>query len=128
MYVRLTVDQIVEIHDTELAESNGLAGIKEPGYLEFIAEKPFSVFFGNEQYPGLFLKAAVLMSGLIKSHCFNDANKRTGVVSTYIFLKLNGHQLDAAEDDLLEMAIRVAKNEISEERLASWLEQNSYRE
>lgn len=32
MYTRLTVEQIIAIHDQELATSNGLPGIKEPGY------------------------------------------------------------------------------------------------
>ncbi|WP_239713432.1 Fic family protein [Paenibacillus sp. 19GGS1-52] len=85
MCIQLTPHQIIEIHDSELAESNGLAGIREPGYLNFISEKPFSVIFGEEQYPGLFLKAAVLLDGLISSHCFFDANKRTGVLATYVF-------------------------------------------
>lgn len=70
MYVQLTVDQIIEIHDMELSNSSGLQGIREPGYLNLISEKPFSEFYGEEQYPGLFLKAAVFMEGLIKSHCF----------------------------------------------------------
>lgn len=127
MYVRLTKQQIIAIHDQELAESNGLSGIKEPGYLELIADKPFTEVFGEEQYPGLFTKAAVLMEGLIKSHCFNDANKRTGVLSTYIFLNINGYELDADHDDLFEIAIQVATNSIDRPALAKWLERNSYK-
>lgn len=127
MYVKLTKQQIIEIHDMELATSHGLAGIKEPGYLDLISEKPFSVVFGEEQYPGLFLKAAVFMSSLITSHCFFDANKRTGVLCTYVFLGINGYELDADEDDLFEMAIRVAKNNMDTDRLAAWLEKNSYK-
>ncbi|WP_338709242.1 type II toxin-antitoxin system death-on-curing family toxin [Paenibacillus amylolyticus] len=127
MYVRLTANQIIAIHDQELAISCGLSGLREPGYLEFIADKPFTEVFGEEQYPGLFLKAAVLMSGLIQSHCFNDANKRTGVLTTYIFLNVNGYELDANEEDLFRMAIRVATNDVDNSVLAKWLEQNSYR-
>lgn len=127
MYIKLSVDQIIQIHDVELAESNGLPGIKEPGYLNLISEKPFSEFYGEEQYPGLFLKAAVLMAGLIQSHCFNDGNKRTGVLCTYVFLGLNGYELDADEDQLFEIAIDVATKKIDTDSLARWLEKNSYR-
>ncbi|MGG3278993.1 type II toxin-antitoxin system death-on-curing family toxin [Paenibacillus lautus] len=125
MYVRLTPEQIIQIHDAEIAESNGLAGIKEPGYLDFISEKPFSVIFGEEQYPGLFLKAAVFMSSLITSHCFYDCNKRTAVLSTYVFLGANGYELDADDDDLFKTAIKVANHQLTVEQLASWLEKNS---
>ncbi|WP_348622565.1 type II toxin-antitoxin system death-on-curing family toxin [Paenibacillus polymyxa] len=127
MVRRLTVEQIIAIHDEELRQSNGLSGIKEPGYLEFISQKPFGVVFGMEQYPGLFLKAAVLMYSLITSHCFFDANKRTGVLCTYIFLNINGVELDADQDDLFDMAIKVANKQIDEKQLSHWLENNSYR-
>lgn len=127
MYIQLTPHQIIEIHDAELAESNGLAGIREPGYLDFISEKPFSVIFGEEQYPGLFLKAAVLMDGLISSHCFFDANKRTGVLVTYVFLGINGYELDADPEELFNVAIKVATQKMDIHSLAAWLEKNSYK-
>jgi len=127
MYVGLKVDQIIAIHDQELAESNGLPGIKEPGYLEFIAEKPFTEVFGQEQYPGLFNKAAILMSALITSHCFFDANKRTGVLCTYVFLHINGYELNASDDDLFDKAIQVATNDYTTPALAKWLEVNSHK-
>jgi hypothetical protein len=36
---KLTTQQIIDIHDEELANSDGLYGIKEPGYLELISDK-----------------------------------------------------------------------------------------
>lgn len=54
MYIKLSTDQIIEILNAELAASHGLAGIRESGYLDFLSEKPFSMVFGEEQYPGLF--------------------------------------------------------------------------
>lgn len=77
-------------------------------------------------YPGLFYKAAVLMYGLIRSsHCFFDGNKRTGVLATTTFLRLNGIKLIASNDAMFYIAIAVAKNEIDEHQLAIWLEQYS---
>ncbi|WP_445933734.1 type II toxin-antitoxin system death-on-curing family toxin [Paenibacillus sp. FSL H8-0104] len=67
--------------------------------------------FGQEQYSGLFNKAAILMSGLITSHCFYDANKRTGVLCTYVFLNINGYELDASDEDLFSTAIKIATND-----------------
>jgi death-on-curing protein len=122
MLIRLTASQIQEIHDHEVAQSGGLPGTKDPGYLDLIAEKPFMEFFGEEMYPGLFLKAAVLMHGLIKAHCSNDGNKRTAVLAALTFLDINGYELDADPDDLFDVAIAVATNEMDANELASWLE------
>lgn len=51
------------------------------------------------------------MSGLITSHCFYDANKRTGVLCTYVFLNINGYELDASDEDLFSTAIKIATND-----------------
>lgn len=126
MYIQLSSNQIIKIHDYEIAESGGLVGIKDRGYIDLIADKPFSDLFGEEQYPGLFLKAAVLMHGLILAHSFNDGNKRTAVVCTYAFLQLNGYELDIDDEDLFYTAIDVATKEIGLKDLAEILETNSY--
>ncbi|USB34054.1 type II toxin-antitoxin system death-on-curing family toxin [Paenibacillus sp. YPG26] len=125
MYVKLTPEQIIEIHDEELMQTGGLPGIKDRGYVELLSEKPFSDYFGEEQYPGLFLKAAVLMHGIIAAHCFNDCNKRTAVVCTYTFLYLNGYELVVDEDELFDITISVATKDIDLHILSNWLQENT---
>jgi len=125
MYVKLTPEQIIAIHDEELSTTGGLSGIKDRGYIDFLSEKPFSEYFGEEQYPGLFMKAAVLMHGIILAHCFNDCNKRTAVLCTYTFLYLNGYELIADDDELYEITINVATKKIDIENLAEWIKLNT---
>lgn len=126
MYAALTAQQIIQIHDAELANSNGLSGIKEPGYLDFLSEKPFSTVFGEEQYPGLFLKAAVLMQGIAVSHCFYDGNKRTAALSTYVFLKMNGYELNVEQSALVEVTLQIATKAMDIHQLSLWLEKNTH--
>jgi len=113
------------IHDSELEAAGGLAGIKDPGYLELIIDKPFTEYFGEEQYPGLFFKAAVYMHGLATAHCFFDANKRTALLTALTFLDLNGFEVNAPWEDLFEVTIRVATKEMDVWELAEWLKLNS---
>ncbi|WP_336775111.1 type II toxin-antitoxin system death-on-curing family toxin [Paenibacillus sp. MMO-58] len=125
MLIRLTAEQIQEIHDNELEISGiGIPGTKDPGYLDLLAYKPFTELFGEEMYPGLFFKAAVLMRGLIKGHVFNDCNKRTALITTMTFLDLNGYELDADPDELFEVTIAIAEDRIYEEALSDYLERN----
>lgn len=127
MYVKITPEQIRAIHDEELQQSGGLSGMKDPEYLELIADKPFTDYFGSEQYPGLFLKAAVYFHGLATVHCFSEGNKRTAVIVGYTFLAANGVELNADEEELFSVAIQVAIKRMSLEDLARWLERNSIR-
>ncbi|WP_020620433.1 type II toxin-antitoxin system death-on-curing family toxin [Paenibacillus daejeonensis] len=122
MLIKLTQQQILELHDYVLQKHGGLLGVREPGYLDLIVEKPFTEYYGEEQYPGLFTKAAVYWHGLAKAYCFSDGNKRTAIMTALVFLELNGFELEATGDELFETAIKVATSEMSLHELAVWIE------
>lgn len=122
MFVKLTKQQILFFHDFVLQRHGGLQGVREPGYLDLIIEKPFTEYFGEEQYPGIFMKAAVYWHGLATSHCFSDGNKRTATMSALVFLELNGFELKATDEELFEIALKLATGETSMEDVAAWIE------
>lgn len=86
MYISLTAHQIRKLHDPVLKAYGGVPGEKDPGLIDYISDKPFISFGGYEQYPGLFLKAAVYFHGIATGHYFNDGNKRTAVLSSLTFI------------------------------------------
>ena len=55
---------------------------------------------------------------------FVDGNKRSGFMSAYVFLTLNGLQLAAAEVDVVRVVTLLAANEIDETAIAAWLRDN----
>ena len=61
--IQLSPEDIRVIHDVMIERYGGIRGEKEPGLIDYMADKPFLELFGNEQYPGLFLKAAVYFEG-----------------------------------------------------------------
>ncbi|MEJ8303235.1 type II toxin-antitoxin system death-on-curing family toxin [Saccharibacillus sacchari] len=75
--IELTTEDIQQLHDDMIAEHGGVRGTKDPGCLDFIAQQPFEVVFGQETYPDLFSKAAAYLVLIARSHMFFDANKRT---------------------------------------------------
>ncbi|MGO2749818.1 MAG: type II toxin-antitoxin system death-on-curing family toxin [Pseudoclavibacter sp.] len=99
------------------------AGVRDREGVLGIVHRPRQEFFGIEQFPGLFMKAAALLHGFSTTQYFSDGNKRTSFLSATVFLESNGQEwigpeVDAAEDFLL----RVAANEIDVEEVATWLE------
>ena len=69
--------------------------------------------------------AAAYAAGIIRNHPFVDGNKRTGFMSAYLFLALDGLQLAAAEVDVVQVVTLLAANEIDEAAFAAWLRDNS---
>ena len=68
--------------------------------------------------------AATYAGGIIRNHPFVDGNKRTGFMSAYVFLALNGLQLAAAEVDVVRVVTLLAANEIDETAFSAWLRDN----
>jgi len=68
--------------------------------------------------------AASLGWGLIKNHAFIDGNKRIGLVSMVVFLRLNGYALVAPEAEQVAMVLKAAASEISEEEWTTWVGRN----
>ena len=85
---------------------------------------PEASFGGQEFYPDLVHKAAVLACRLAWNHPLPDGNKRASWASLVVFLELNDvvWEPDPPDvDDAEETMLVVASHQVDEEWLAEWL-------
>lgn len=134
MIFDITVENIRAIH-TELESKfpRMQRGVEKNGLIQALIEKQNRVLFGTETpYDTLYLKAAVLMEGLVRWHIFTDGNKRTGLMSTFIYLYGNKHYL-AIPVDSVRFLIKIAETTENDEEstnkliieIADWLHVHS---
>lgn len=121
----LALEEILLIHDDQIEKYGGSHGIRDLGLLEAAIARPQAIFAGKDLYPDLFLKAAVVMQGIISNHPFVDGNKRTGVVCAARFLFINGYDLIASSSALVNIVRKIEAKKVSLEQLAAWLKKNS---
>lgn len=101
-------------------------GILEPGSLNMCIEQPKQIVFERELYPTLHDKAGILYKNLIIKHCFANANKRTALASLGLFLKYNGSQLMASNQDAEDFTVAIALDSDMElATISNWIEKNS---
>jgi death-on-curing protein len=100
----LTVEEVLRINASEVGPDQ----LRDRHLLEAAIERPQQSAFGEDAYEDTHLKAAALMHSLIGNHPFIDGNKRTGVLSAYMFYALNGWLLEAADIDLIHLAVDIA--------------------
>ena len=112
-YIYLDTDDILEIHEDQLDKFGGSDGIRNRDGLESAVFQPQQTFGGNDLYPDVYIKAAVLAFGLAESQAFVDGNKRTALVAALTFLKVNGQQVPLAEERLYEAMIDIANHKLS---------------
>lgn len=115
----ITKRDALAIHEMQIAEHGGLAGIRDEGLLESALARPENLFAYGE--PDLCDLAAAYAYGLAKNHPFADGNKRTSLGVCLSFLDLNG--LDLPEDDAENIAtwMALAAGTLGEAELAAWL-------
>ncbi len=110
---------IIAAHNEQLAEHGGVSGIRDAGLLESaLARAENLAAYGN---PDVAALAAAYGFGIIRNHPFVDGNKRAALVSTELFLALNGFDLVVGDVECVLTIISLAAGELDEAAFASWL-------
>ena len=113
------------VHEEQLAEHGGAAGLREVALLESALARPLQLAAYGE--PDVAALAASYGYGLARNHPFVDGNKRTAFVAVELFLALNGFELTAKDVACVLTMLDVAASQVSEEGFANWLRQHTAR-
>ncbi|MDR3560583.1 MAG: type II toxin-antitoxin system death-on-curing family toxin [Negativicutes bacterium] len=119
----LKEEVIIAVHDEQLAEHGGAEGVRDSGLLSSALARPKNL--AEYEKPSAFELAAAYATGIVRNHPFVDGNKRTGFLAAYMFLALNGWELDAPEADAAAAVLALAAGEIDETQFSAWLKENS---
>jgi death on curing protein len=111
--------EVLVAHSRQLAEHGGSDGLRDEGLLESALNKPRNVF-AYEDDASIFRLAASYAFGIARNHPFVDGNKRTALVVSISFLRLNGVRIIAPQQDTYLTFLRLAEGTLSEEELAAW--------
>jgi death on curing protein len=107
-----------------LVEELGGLQVRDFGLLDSAAHRPQATAFGDDAYPDLDTKAAVLLESIVRNHPLVDGNKRLGWVAVVVFYGINGLALRAPEDPAYDLVISVAEGRLTypevAARLAGW--------
>lgn len=121
MVVWLEKALVLAIHDRQLAEHGGSAGVRDEGLLESALARPQQLYAYGDPAPDLADLAATLACGLARNHPFVDGNKRTAAVCCETFVNLNGAKLEADDLDLYPRYLALAEGKLAERDFAAWL-------
>lgn len=122
----MTLEEILQIHEDQIRRYGGSSGVRDFGLLQSALAMPMAQFEGVYLHPDIFAMAAAYLFHITGNHPFLDGNKRVGIVSAIVFLKLNGYSLNADEDLLEEVVLSVARSEIGKEEISAFFKNNSH--
>lgn len=114
-------ETVIAIHKRQIAEHGGLHGIRDIALLESALTAPRQLFHYKEPKPTLSQLAASYAFCISKNHPFYDGNKRVSLVVCEVFLRLNSYTLKATQVEKYKVFIGVANGDISQDKLAEWI-------
>ena len=123
----ISIELAEAIHERQLAEHGGAAGVRDVGLLESALNRARHLFAYSDPTPGTPALAAAYGFGIAKNHPFIDGNKRTAAVVCETFLLLNGFELTAEDGDMYRVFLALAASELDEDALGEWLLANTRR-
>ncbi|RYF81567.1 MAG: type II toxin-antitoxin system death-on-curing family toxin [Comamonadaceae bacterium] len=121
MIVWISKALALAVHDRQLAEHGGGAGVRDEGLLDSALARPEHLFNYGDPLPDLAQLASSLAFGLARNHAFIDGNKRTAAVLCEVFLMLNGAELVASDLELYPQYLGLAEGSLGEADFANWL-------
>lgn len=121
----LTADELAVINEVVVSKSGGSIGLRDFGLLQSVSVKPQTSFGGQDIYPDLHLKAAVLYEAIVNYHVFVDGNKRTAFAALARFLYINGYNLSVTTIEIVDYTVGVAVNNPDLADIAVWIKAHS---
>lgn len=120
----LSLGQILEFHTKIIKATSGSDGVRDLGLIESALKKAEATFDGQELYEGNIRKISVITFALIKNHGFIDGNKRIGVATMLLLLRLNEISVKYEQEELVELGLKTAEGKFTEENIQKWIEEH----
>jgi death-on-curing protein len=125
-WIWLLESVVLAIHELQLTEHGGRAGVRDAGLLASALARPQNLSSYAET-PDAAALAAAYAYGIARNHPFVDGNKRTAFVGLELFLNLNGWTLSADDASSIAIMEALASGSLSEDELAAWVRQHLVR-
>jgi death-on-curing protein len=115
---------VLAFHSNQIQEHGGSLGLRDRGLLESALERPRNKYHYGADV-SLVALAAAYGFGIACNHAFVDGNKRLAFQAMYVFLRLNGLQIDADEPEVVGTMLALAAGQLDEAGLADWLSEHT---
>lgn len=109
----LSVNDIIAIHNVQIKRYGGLAGIRDLKLLESACFSVQASWDGKFLHSDIASMAGAYAYGIIKNHPFLDGNKRTGILSSLLFLDINDYGIKMTLKEYYLLPLEIAKSKMT---------------
>ena len=111
--------EILALHRRLIEEFGGAPGVLNEGALESAVVAPENRRWYEEA--DIVACAAAYAWHFTQAHAFVDGNKRVGAAAMEVFLIANGARVEASDDALSKLIMRIASGDLDRDGTERWL-------
>jgi len=119
----LELDDVLEYHSWMIEKYGGAQGLRDQSALESALAAPMNRYLYEQA--DLSVCAATYAYHLSQAHAFIDGNKRITAAIAELFLNVNGLRLQASDEEMIDLFLRVAAGEVDRDEVervfAQWV-------
>ena len=119
--IKFSEEKVLLLHRLLIEATGGTDGVRDIGLLDSALESAYATFDGKELLPSKEEKAARIAVGLVSNHALVDGNKRIGMYVLLSFLEVNGIQIEATNEEVVEAGVALARGDMKYEGLLTWI-------
>jgi death-on-curing protein len=123
--VFLTLDEVLEIHRNQIETHGGRTGVRDMDLLQSALAMPHAGTGGEFFHADVFEMAAAYLYHIIRNHPFADGNKRVAAMSAFVFLRLNGHTLQATAGAFERLVVAAAEGKVDKATIARFFQEHT---
>jgi death-on-curing protein len=121
--VWLSRDLVLAIHDEQIAEHGGAAGLRDAGLLESALARPLNLAAYNE--PDIAELGATYAIAIARNRPFIGGNKRAAFVALVLFLALNGIPFDPPKVEATITMLSMAAGDLDGPTFIAWVRRHA---
>lgn len=117
----LMLEDIIYINELTIKRHGGSQGIKNQSLIESSLNSGLATFDGEDLYPEVEDKIAMISYSFIKNHGFNDGNKRVGCIVLLTLCLKNNILIKPSQKDLINLGLGVASGSLGKDTIKSFI-------
>ncbi len=123
--IEAVVDNIIHIHDVQLAKFGGGSGLRDRNLLLSAVGRVKQAIdlFGEDQF-STFDAIGMLGHSIMKNHAFVDGNKRTAFAMMDSMAAEAGYEFALTDKEIEDAIVDFASSSGGFEEISEWLEEN----
>lgn len=115
----LSLEGVIKIHDYQVTKYGGKAEIRDINLLESAINQPLLEY--HFVSADIYQMAASYCYHISQNQPFMDGNKRTAFAAMVVFLRINGIQIIAEEEESINMLLDISAHKKDKKDLEDWI-------